>query len=91
MVLKCNIGVLPSPGSAPFQYNSVIQTHNNRSSLFIYTPIGSSEDTPTCTYRTLCYRGTCTWKYIYKNVSTDVSYVCFKYLVKTHIEATFNI
>ena len=52
MMFKCSIGVLPLPVSAPFQYNSVIHTHNTRSSKFIHTPIGMSE----ATYRTFSYR-----------------------------------
>ena len=39
MMFKCNIGVLPLPVSAFFQYNSVIHTHNTRRSKFIHTPI----------------------------------------------------
>ena len=42
MMFKCSIGVLPSPVSGPFQYNSVIHTDNTRSK-FIHTPIGRSE------------------------------------------------
>ena len=37
------------------------------------------------TYRTFSYRGAHIWNYISKNVPTDVSYVCFINLVKTHI------
>ena len=83
MMFKCSIGVLPLPVSAPFQYNSVIHTHNNRRSKFIHTPIGRSE----ATYRTFSYRGAHIWNYISQNVPTDVSYACFKNLVKTHILA----
>ena len=83
MMFKCSIGVLPLPVSALFQYNSVIHTHNNRSSKFIHTSIGRSE----ATYRTFAYRGAHIWKYISQNVPTDVSYACFKNLVKTHILA----
>ena len=39
MMFKCSIGVLPLPVSAPFQYNSVIHTHNTGRSKFIHTPI----------------------------------------------------
>ena len=53
MMFKCSIGVLLLPVSAPFQYNSVIHTHNTRSCKFIHTPIGRSE----ATYRTFSYRG----------------------------------
>ena len=51
MMFKCSIGVLPSPVSALFQYNSVIHTHNTRKSKFIYIPIGRSE----ATYRTVVH------------------------------------
>ena len=81
MIFKCSIGVLPLPVSAPFQYNSVIHTHNTRRNKFIHTPIGRIED------RTFSYRGAHIWNYISQNVPTDVSYVCFKNLVKTHILA----
>ena len=64
MMFKCSIGVLPSPVSAPFQYNSVIHTHNTRRSKFIHTPIGRSE----ATYRTFYYRGAHIWNYISQNV-----------------------
>ena len=64
MMCKCSIGVLPSPVSLPFQYNSVIPTHNNRGSKFIHTPIGRSE----ATYRTFCYHGTHNWNYISQKV-----------------------
>ena len=74
MMFKCCIGVLPSPVSALFQYNSVIHTHNTRRSKFIHTPIGRSE----ATYRTFSYRGAHIWNYISQNVPTDVSYACFK-------------
>ena len=47
MMFKCGIGVLLSPVSALFQYNSVIHTHNTRRSKFIHTPIRSE-----ATYRT---------------------------------------
>ena len=40
MMFKCSIGVLPLSVSALFQYNSVIHTHNTRSSKFIHTPVG---------------------------------------------------
>ena len=83
MMFKCSIGVLPSAVSAFFQYNSVIHTHNTRRSKFIHTPIGRSE----ATYRTFSYRGAHIWNYISQNVPTDVSYACFKNLVKTHILA----
>ena len=42
MMFKCNIGVLPLPVSALFQYNSVIHAHNTRRSKFIHTPINLS-------------------------------------------------
>ena len=45
MLFNCSIGVLPSPVSALFQYNSVIHTHNTKQSYFIHTPIGRSEAT----------------------------------------------
>ena len=48
MMFNNIIGVLSLPVSAPFQYNSVIHTHNTRRSTFIHTPIGRSE----ATYRT---------------------------------------
>ena len=84
MTFKCSIGVFPLPVSALFQYNSVIQTHNTRGSKFIHTSIGRSEATY---YRTFSYCGAHIWNYISQNVPTDVSYACFKNLVKTHILA----
>ena len=45
MMFNCNIGVLPLPVSALFQFNSVIHTHNKRRSKFIHTPIGMSKAT----------------------------------------------
>ena len=83
MMFKSSIGVLPLPVSAPFQYNSVIHTHNTRRNKFFHTPIGRSE----FTYRTFSYRGAHIWNYIFQNVRIDVSYACFKNLVKTHILA----
>ena len=83
MMFKCSIGVLSLPVSALFQYNSVIHTHNTRRSKFIHTPIGRSE----ATYRTFSYGGAYIWNYIPQNVPTDVSYACFKNLVKTDILA----
>ena len=82
-MFKCSMGVLPLPVSALFQYKSVIHTHNTKRSTFIHTPIGRSE----ATYRTFSYHGAHIWNYISQNVHTDVSYVCFKNLVKTHILA----
>ena len=79
-MFKCSTGVIPLPVSALFQYNSVIHTHNTRSK-FIHTPIGRSE----AIYRTFKYRGALIWNYISQNVPTDVSYGCFKNLIKTHI------
>ena len=85
MMFKCSIGVFPSPVSALFQYNSVIHTHmshNTRISKFIHTPIARSE----VSYRTFSYHGAHIWNYISQNIrtSSDVSYACFKNLVKTH-------
>ena len=52
--------------------------------LFILiTPTGRSK----ATYRIFSYRGAHIWNYISQNVPTDVSYACFKNLVKTHILA----
>ena len=45
--------------------------------------IGRSE----ATHRTLSYRGAHILNYISRNVPTDVSYPCFKNIVKTHILA----
>ena len=81
MMFECSIIVLPSPVSALYQYISIIYPHNTRKSKFIHTLIGRSE----ATYRTFSYRGAHIWKYISPNVSTDVSYACFKNLVETHI------
>ena len=61
MMFKCSIGVLPSPVSAVFQYNSIIHTHNNRRSNFIHTPIGRSE----ATYRTFSYHMVHTFEIIF--------------------------
>ena len=83
MMFKSSIGVLPSPVSAIFQYNSVIHTHNTRRSKCIHTPIGWGE----ANYRTFSYRGAHIWNYISQNVPADVSDTCFKNLVKTHILA----
>ena len=80
MMFKCSMGVLSPPVSAPFQYNSVIHTHNTRRSKFIHTPIGRSE-------ATFSYLDAHIWNYISQNVPTDVSYACFKNQVETHILA----
>ena len=80
MIFKCSNVVFPLPVSALFQYNYVIHTHNTRRSKFIHTPIGRSE----ATYTTFSNRGAHIWNYISQKVPTDVSYACFKNLVKTH-------
>ena len=49
------------PVSALFQYNSVIHTHNTRSSKFFHTPIGRRSE---ATYRTFSYRCAHIWNYI---------------------------
>ena len=81
IMFKCSIGVLLLPVSAIFQYNFGIHTHNTRRSKYIHAPIGRTE----ATYRTFSYGGAHIWNYISQNVPTDVSYACFKSLVKTHI------
>ena len=85
MMFKCSIGVLPLPVSALFQYNSFFHTHNTRSSKFIHTPIGKSVQH--LSNRTISCRGAHIRNYISENVPTDISYACFKNLVKTHILA----
>ena len=86
-MFKCSIGIFPSIVSALFQYNSVIHIHNTRRSKFfhIHVPIGRSEATYTIELSLTC--GAHIWNYISENVPTDVSYACFKNLIKTHILA----
>ena len=45
LMFKYSIGVLHSPVSALFKYNSVIHTHNTRRSKFIHNRMGRSEET----------------------------------------------
>ena len=72
-----SIGVLPYTSICPFQYNSVIHTHSTLEEVNLSTHLLVGVK--------LLIELSLTWNYNSQNVPTDVSYACFKNLVKTHL------
>ena len=85
LMYKYSIGEVPSPISLIFRTNITYHEHNTRRASCLHTPIGRSE----AIYQTFSYRGVLIWNYIYisKSINTDVSYACFKKLVKHHLQS----
>ena len=83
LMYKYSIGEVPSPISLLFRTNITYHEHNTRHASCLHTPIGRSE----AIYQTFSYRGVHIWNYISLKVNTDVSYACFKKLVKHHLQS----
>ena len=83
LMYKYSIGEVPSPISLLFRTNITYHEHNTRRASCLHTPIGRSE----AIYQTFSYRGVHIWNYISLKVNTDVSYACFKKLVKHHLQS----
>ena len=74
---------LPSPIFFLFRTNITYHEHNTRSASCLHTPIGRSE----AIYQTFSCRGVHICNYKSLKVNTDVSYACFKKLVKHHLQS----
>ena len=83
LMYKYSIGEVPSFISLLFRTNITYHEHNTRRASCLNTPIGRSE----AIYQTLSYRGVHIWNYISLKVNTNVSYACFKKLVKHHLQS----
>ena len=82
MMFKYSIGEVPKPISQLFRTNNEYHQYNTRNGSCLHAPIGKSE----AIYHTFKYRGIHIWNHISNKVSTDVSYACFKHLVKHYIQ-----
>ena len=79
-MFKYSIGKVRSPISYLFWANI---TYYARCARCLHTSISRSE----AIYQTFSYRGVHIWNYISLKVNTDISYACFKKLVKYHLQA----
>ena len=80
---KYSIGEVPSPISLLFRTNITSHEHYTRCARCLHTPIGRSK----AIYQIFSYRGVHIWNYISLKVNTDVSYACFKKLVRHHLQS----
>ena len=83
LMCKYSIGEVPSPISLLFRTDITYYEHNTRRASCFQSPIGRSE----AIYQTFSYRGVHIWNCISLKVNTDVSYACFKKLVKHHLQS----
>ena len=87
MMFKYSIGEVPKPISQLFRTNNEYHQYNTRNGSCLHAPIGKSE----AIYHTFKYRGIHIWNHISNKVSTDVSYACFKHLVKHYIQTNMIV
>ena len=87
MMFKFSKHMLPAPVMSLFRINSEYHDHYTRQSNYIHTPIGGNE----AVYKTFKFHATRIWNHISVKLSTDVSYACFKHLVKNYVQHNMNL
>ena len=87
MMFKHHIGDVLKPISDLFQTNDNYHSYSTRTSKALLTSIGKSE----AICQTFTYIGSLVWNYISSKIPTEVTYICFKNIAKSYIQANRNL
>ena len=82
MMFKQNNGIVPTPIAKLFELNNLHHNYNTRQNRKLHTQIGNRESV----YKLFSFHGINIWNHLSSKISTDVSYACFKNLVKTYLQ-----
>ena len=82
LMFKYTRGNVPVPVSQLFRTNNEYHNYNTRTCAHIHVPVGTTE----ASYRAFGYRGIHIWNHISQKNNINISYPCFKSLVKIYIQ-----
>ena len=82
MMFKQHNGIVPTPIAKLFELNNLHHNYNTRQNRKLHTQIGNRESV----YKLFSFHGINIWNHLSSKISTDVSYACFKNLVKTYLQ-----
>ena len=82
-MFKCHNNDLPLVITEQFKQNNDIHTYNTRQKHHLHSSVGHHE----FIYKTFTFQGIYIWNTILKNVSINVSFIKFKYLLKSYVHS----
>ena len=82
MMFKQHNGIVTTPIAKLFELNNLHHNYNARQNRKLHTQIGNRESV----YKLFSFHGINIWNHLSSKISTDVSYACFKNLVKTYLQ-----
>ena len=80
-MIKYTMGVVPHPITDLFALNNEIHNYNTRQTHDLQIHAGRGE----IVYKLFSFHGVYIWNHISRKIPVDVSYACFKNLIKTYL------